>query len=76
MLEKEKETYEKNKKQLLTSSAGKFVLIKEDKIIDIFESEKDAIKKGIELYGNQEFLVKKIEAFDEVQNFTSNLILV
>lgn len=75
MLEKEIETYKKNKEELISKHLGKFVLIKENKIIGIFESQKDAINEGIKKYGNNEFLVKKIEEVEQTQNFTSNLIM-
>jgi len=76
ILQKELDTYEKNKAELLKSSIGKFVLIKDDKVINTFDTQGDAIKVGIDKFGNMPFLVKKIEEIDKSQNFTSNLIKV
>ncbi len=76
ILSKEIETYEKHKNELLKEHRGEYVLIKGDQIINIFESQKDAIKIGIEKFGNSPFLVKKILEVDEKQNFTSNLIKI
>jgi len=75
-LEKEIETYEKNKDRLLAESPGKYVLIQEGKIEGIFESQKDAMNTGFEKFGNVPFLVKKIELVEQKQNFTSNLISI
>lgn len=75
LLEKEIAFFEKKKSGLLETSRGKFVLIKDEKIIGTFESQKDALNKGFSEFGNQPFLVKKIEDIEEVQNFTSNLII-
>ena len=71
---KEAETYEKNKENLLRDYTGKYVLIKGDKIIGVYDTRNDAIKVGIDKFGNTPFLVKKILEIDEVVNFTSNMI--
>jgi len=76
MLSKEIETYEKNKLKLLAESRGKFVLIKGEKIINVFDTYQDAIKVGIDKFGNSPFLVKQILDIEPSQNFTSNLIKV
>ncbi len=75
-LEEEIKTYEENKAELVKKANGKYVLIKGKTIVDIFESEKDAIKRGIEEFGNTSFLVKKIEEVEQTQNYTSNLIKI
>ncbi len=74
LLSEELETYNKNKAELLKESAGKYVLIKGKEIINIFDTQNDAIKVGIDKFGNTPFLVKKIEEVESKQNFTSNLI--
>jgi len=74
ILSKEIETYEKNKQNLLKESRGKFVLIKGEKIINVFDTQLDALKVGIDKFGNAPFLVKQILDVDPTQNFTSNLI--
>ncbi|MBS3141587.1 hypothetical protein J4405_05605 [Candidatus Woesearchaeota archaeon] len=73
---KELETYEKNKQRLLKDSRGKFVLIKGEEIINVFDTYSDAVKVGIDKFGNTPFLVKQILEVDQPQNFTSNLIRV
>ena len=74
LLSEELETYEKNKIRLLKESFGKFVLIKDKEIIDVFDTQADAIKFGIEKFGNVPFFVRKIEEVESRQNFTSHLI--
>lgn len=76
ILAEELETYEKNKQRLLETDRGKFVLIKGKEIINVFDTQADAVKVGIDKFGNSPFLVKKIQEIDAPQNFTSNLIRV
>lgn len=74
ILSKEIETFKNNKENLLRDNSGKFVLIKGQEIIGVYDTQKDAIKVGIDKFGNNPFLVKEIEEVESVQNFTSNLI--
>lgn len=74
MLKKELEVYEAQKNELISKSKGKFVLIKDNQVIDVFYSEIDAINRGYELYENAPFLVKQIVEIETPQNFTSNLL--
>lgn len=74
-LKKELETYAKHKAELLVENSGKYVLIKEEEIVGVYESQNDAINSGFEKFGNVPFLVKKIEQIEQKQNYTSNLIL-
>ncbi len=76
VLSKEIETYEKNKQKLLKESHGKFALIKSEEIINVFDTSADAIKVGIDKFGNTPFLVKQILEIEPTQNFTSNLIRI
>jgi hypothetical protein len=70
-LEKELQTFEKNRATLLGTAMGKFALIKGDQIIDVFASEEDALKRGYEAYGNTAFLVKRVLEVEVPMNFTS-----
>ena len=70
-LEEEIKTYEENKQELVKKANEKYVLIKDKVIVDIFESEQDAIKIGIGKFGNVPFLVKKIKEVEQTQNYTS-----
>jgi len=74
MLKKELETYKAQKSELIGKSKGKFALIKDDKVIDVFDTKIDAIRQGYERFGNVPFLVKQIVEVETPQNFTSNLL--
>jgi len=74
VLEKELKTYEAKKKELIGKSKGKFALVKDDQVIDVFDTKIDAIRQGYERFGNVPFLVKQIVEIETPQNFTSNLL--
>ena len=76
ILKKELELFDKKKDELVKENLGKYVLIKENRIIGLYDTEKDAIKVGIDKFGNVPFLVKKVEKIEQSHNFTSNLIKV
>ena len=72
-LEKEYQTYLKHKDALLAKEEGKFVLIKETEIIDVYSSYEDALKEGLKKFGNIPFLIKQIQREDEVNFFYTNV---
>lgn len=74
LLKEEIDTYNKNKPMLLEKYSGKYVLIKGNTILDAYDTQKDAIKVGIDKFGNTPFLVKKVTEIEETQNYTSRLI--
>ncbi len=75
-LDKETETFEKNKEELLKSDKGKFVLIKGNDIIGSYDTELDAVNSGYEKFGEEEFLVKKIEIIEEKYNYANDLLIL
>lgn len=64
-------TFEAHRAELLGRARGKFVLIKDDDVLDVFSSMDDALKVGYEKYGGESFLVKRIEDAEVPLNFTS-----
>ncbi len=76
LLEQELATYQAQKNNLVGKARGKFVLIKNDQIIGIFDNRMDAIRQGYERFGNVPFLTKEILEVEMPLNFTSNLIKV
>lgn len=68
-LEKELATY-KTKLAELKGSEGKFVLIHGTDVIDTFTSYEDAIKEGYSRFKLEPFLVKQINAMEQVQFVT------
>ncbi len=73
-LEKELQTFEAHKSKLLASNAGRFALIKDDSVIDVFDTHLDAIQQGYRHCGNVPFLVKEITHIERAAHFTSNLL--
>ena len=74
LLREELETYQAHKTDLIGKSKGKFVLVKDDEIIDVFDTKVDAIRQGYERFGNVPFLVKQVLEVETPQNFISNLL--
>ena len=60
MLDREFQTFQENKPNLVKNHKGKFVLIKNDTIIGIFENELDAVNQGNEQFKDSHFLVNEI----------------
>ena len=61
MLEKEREVFEQKREQLLTDHFGKFVLIKEDDLIGVFNTIEEAVTEGARRFGLEPFLVRQVE---------------
>ena len=71
VLDDELATYEKHREELLGRGKGHFVLIKKDRVVDVFASREDALKRGYEEFGNEPFLVKEIVEIEVPSYFTS-----
>ena len=71
-LEKELETYNREKQNLL-EHAGKFVLISDDHVESVWDTYQDAIKAGYDKFGLKPFLVKRIEAIEQVHYCTRSV---
>ena len=74
-LEREMQAYERELKALLTQE-GKFVVISGDQVLGVYSTYEDAIKVGYEKCGMAPFLVKKIQAVEQVQYFSRDLNFV
>ena len=70
-LEKELEAYKKKLPELL-GQEGKFVLFHGEALVGVYTSYEDAVKAGYEKFKLQPFLVRQIQAVDQVQ-FVSRL---
>lgn len=71
-LEQELQTYEQHKGSLLADE-GKFALVHERDLGGIFDTYEDAIRTGYDKYGLSPFMVKRIEAIEQVQQFTRDI---
>ena len=72
-LQKELDTYKKELPALLPEHEGKFVVIHDSQIAGIFTSLEDALQIGYDRFGLDPFLVKKIEAVEQVLFFSRDL---
>lgn len=61
MFQSEIKHYENNKKYYLRKYKNRYLVIKGSKFLGAYKSEEDAYKAGLEEYGNQPFLIKKVE---------------
>ena len=74
LLKKETETYNAHKTELISRSKGKYVLIKDETVVGVFDSELDAVHQGYERFGNVPFLVKQVVEVEVPLDFTSSLL--
>ena len=65
-LEQELQTFNAMKAELLKVHSGKFALIKADQFIGAFDSPHNAFQEGVERFGQEPFLVKRISETEEV----------
>jgi hypothetical protein len=73
-LEKEIETYQNELPKLLQHE-GKFALIHGEEVSGPYDTYDDALKSGYEKYELKPFLIKRIQAVEQVQYFTRDLVL-
>ena len=71
-LEKELETFQKHLPEW-AEYEGKFVLIRGDNVAGFYTSYEDALKEGYEKFKLEPFLVKQINAIEQV-HFVSRLV--
>lgn len=74
-LEKELETYQAKLPEL-KEHEGKFVVIQDDKVLDLFSSYDDALREGYRRFGTKPFLVKQILSIEPVFYFTRPIVPV
>ena len=65
MLENELQYFEKNRKQWVSLYQGKFVLIKGEELLGIFDKPEDALAEGARRFGLASFLVLRVEETTE-----------
>ena len=70
-LDAELKTYEAHRAELLRESQGKFVLVKGDQVVDVYDSQEDALRHGFREFGNQPFLVKEVVEIEVPLNFAT-----
>jgi len=65
-LEKELDTYNRYLPEW-SGHEGKYALIKEDEVVDLFSSYEDALKEGYKRFKLEPFMVKQISALQQAQ---------
>jgi hypothetical protein len=73
-LEKELETFKRELPNLLAQE-GQFVVVSGDQIVGVYEAYQDALTAGYEKCGLTPFLVKKIQAVEQVRYFSRDLVV-
>ena len=68
-LERELSTYQREL-PVLRAQTGKHVLVRQDDVVGVFDTYNDALKAGYERFKLEPFLVKKIEAVEQILHFT------
>ena len=78
MLEKEYAYYQNNKKTLLKEYRGKFLVIKDEKVQNTFENEKEAYQYAVANFELGKFLIQQCLPTNEevVQTFHSRVIFI
>ena len=67
-LSQEIEFFEANRQQLLAQHLGKFVLIKGQELIGVFDTDAKAYEEAVRLFGDEAFLIHEIQAEETAQD--------
>jgi hypothetical protein len=65
MLEKEIVFYEKNKDKWLSQYDGKFLLIKDEELAGVYDTNEQALAAAASLYGLTSYLVRRVTKSQE-----------
>ena len=65
MLEKEIAFYEKNLENWLSLYQGKFVLVKDEELVGVYDSNEQALTAGASLFGLASYLIRRVEKSKE-----------
>lgn len=69
MLEKELEYFRQHKEELLKQYQGRFLVIKDNRLVGAYQNEQEAYDAGLKALGNTAFLIKRAVAEEEVVRF-------
>lgn len=71
-LEKEQATYDRELQNLL-GSEGKYALVHGEEVVGVYDTYNDALQIGYDRFGLNPFLVKRIQAVEQVHSFTRDI---
>lgn len=60
MLEKERKFFDRKKAEFIGDHLGRFVLIREDKLVGVFNTIEEAMSEGARRFGLSPFLVRQV----------------
>ena len=69
ILEKEYKLYLDHLDQFLPHHRNQYVLIKDQKVVAFYQSYEEALKSGLEKFGNVPFFLKMVQAAEEEVHF-------
>jgi hypothetical protein len=64
-LKQERDFFNSNQPEWVTLYPGKFVLIKGEKLVSIFDSAENAVSEGLKRFGSESFLVRGVNEKEE-----------
>lgn len=67
MLEKERKFYDEKRAELVSQHLGKFVLIKAEELVGVYNKIEEALSEGARRFGMQPFLVRQISETSETE---------
>ncbi len=67
MLDKERKFYDEKHDELVSQHLGQFVLIKEEKLVGVYNKIEEALAEGARRFGMQPFLVRQISKVSETE---------
>lgn len=68
-LDQELKYFSEHRDELLKACGGQFVLVKGATLVGAFTTEQEAYRAGLEKFGNEAFLIKKVAPEEEVAHF-------
>jgi len=74
LLEKEYKVYVTHLGQFLPQHLNQYVLIKERRVVGFFNSYEEALKFGLEEFGNVPFFLKVVREVEETHFFQQGLM--
>ena len=69
MFEKELEYYQVHRDELLKHYENQFVVIKDDRLLGSFTTDREAYEAGLKEYGNVPFLIRRVAKEEEIVRF-------
>ncbi len=66
MLEKERKYFENNRAEWLAKHSDKFILVKGEELIGIFNTQQEALIEGARRFGTESFLVRQVEESEQL----------